>query len=313
MILAVGNLIRIYTLSVIESYRPKVVLCMIDNSFDFQWISRRARNIEFAAVAQGPRDEINLTEEMPKAPPHPAAIYSIPHYFGWGRRDQKVLERFGARIDQFHAVGSLRAGYYIATRPPVKPPIYDICLVSQYVEGIMERGLFPEIRHSLDVLHQYSKQYVAETGLRLAVAARSTNKKEIDYFFGVFGSGITVQSYNAEYFSTYTVIDASKLVLTHDSSAAREAFCWGKKVLFTNYSGNPGRSFFASGPWLLEQPGYDQFKRGVDFLMNLSIERFDELANFARSEQASLDPEMPAHAALRTWVREKIVPASVPK
>ena len=312
VILAIGNLIRTYTLSTIESYRPKVVLCTIDNSFDFQWISRRARDIDFAVIAQGPRDEINLTEEMPRAPPHPAAIYSIPHYFGWGQRDQKTLKKFGALIDQFHSVGPLRAGYYVATRPSLKPAAYEICLVSQYVEGIMEKELFPEIKRSLTLLHKYLKRYISETGSRMVVAARSTNQREIDYFSRIFGCGITIQRYNVEHFSTYTAIDASELVLAHDSSAAREAFWWGKKVLFTNYSGNPQRSFFNTGPWLLEHPGYDQFKKQVDYLMSLSKEQFDAMANPVRAEQATLDPKRPAHAVLRSWVLEKITFVTAP-
>lgn len=299
----VGNHIRVYRLSVIEAHRPEVVLSINDADFNFQWMSRYCKSIKFLAIANSPRTEINLVHELPKRPPHPAATVYLQYLFAHGEIERDLFAKLGHKIENFIVSGPVRSGYYRAEMAFSNPQkIFDICLVSQYAESIMEQGHEPEIKHSLLALYPYLRSYVTKKNLTLCIALRGNSRKEVDHFTEHFGPGIFMQANSMPGMSTYFLMDASDIVVTFDSSAGREAFCWGKKTLFANYSGNPVRNCIANGPWLLEGGGYDEFESALDMLREMDADQYGKTSQSIRHSLMQFDNARPGHTIIREYL-----------
>jgi len=305
--LVVGNTIRVYQLATILAFRPKVVITWVDTSFDFQWMSRQVATPKFYAIANSPRDETHIVDEMPHRLPHPGGVFYIPNYFVYGPNDRDVFVRHSQEIEKFHLVGPLRYGYYL-TQLKKKPmvPVFDICLISQYVAQIFEGGDLPDVAESLKRLHAYLARYIEETGLKLVVALRSNTEKEINYFCSVFNNSAVLQANSFENMTTYHVMDRSRLIISHSSTAAQNAFGIGQRVLFTNYSKNKRLSFFAKGVWMDEDGGYLSFCEKIQRLLSMDSSEYDELTTGARAKFMTFDPKCPAHEAIRSEILKEI-------
>jgi hypothetical protein len=305
--LAIGNTIRVYQLATILAFRPKVVITSVDTSFDYQWMSRQVSYPKFYAIANSPRDETHIIDEMPHRLPHPGGVVHIPNYFVYGPNDRDVFVRHSQEIGKFHLVGPLRYGYYL-TQLRKKPgaPVFDICLISQYVVQIFEGGDLPDVAESLKRLHTYLARYIEETGLKLVVALRSNTEKEINYFCSVFNNSAVLQANSFENMTTYHVMDRSRLIISHSSTAAQNAFGIGQRVLFTNYSKNKRLSFFAKGPWMDEDGEYISFCEKIERLLSMDSSEYNELTADARAKFMTFDPQRPAHDVIRSEILKEI-------
>jgi hypothetical protein len=305
--LAIGNTVRVYQLATILAFRPKLVITLIDTSFDFQWMSRQVATPKFYAIANSPRDETHIVDEMPHRLPHPGGVFYIPNYFVYGRNDRDVFVRHSQEIGRFHLVGPLRYGYYLTQlKKKSVAPLFDICLISQYVVEIFEGGDLPDVAESLKRLHAHLSRYIEETGLRLVVALRSNTEKEISYFCSAFNNSAVLQANSFENMTTYHVMDRSRLIISHSSTAAQNAFGIGQRVLFTNYSKNKRLSFFAKGFWMDEDGEYLSFCEKVERLLSMDSSEYSGLTAGARAKLMTFDSRRPAHEVIRTKILEEI-------
>jgi surface carbohydrate biosynthesis protein len=298
-----GNILRVYQLATILSFRPKAVITMIDTSFDYQWISRQVADPKFYAIANSPRDETHILDELPCKLPHPAGVFHIPNYFVYGKHEEAVFKKHRQEIGRYIHVGPLRYGYFLSELLSQKTePIFDICLISQYVPKIVEHGDLPEVAENLRLLHEHLGTLIRDSNYKLVVALRTNATSEIDYFNDIFDGNVAMQANSFRHMSTYQIMHRSRLTVSHSSSAAQHAFGSGRKVLFTNYSSNKLLSFFAKGPWLDESGDYQTFSARVDELLDMSDADWLKASAKARHDFMTFDIEQPAHKRIRSEI-----------
>jgi len=298
-----GDIRRAYQLSTIQSYGPAVVLSTADTDYDFQWMSRYGQGINFVAISNAPHTESTITRELPHRNPHPAGCVFFQYYCVHGTSEVDLFRKHGHKVKNFVVAGSMRASHYRHAYAKARCRIlYDICLVSQYVESRFVKRRDPIFVNALLLMYQFVGMYVKQNALSLCIALRSNKPEEVAHFITHFGEGVCMQAYSLDGMSTYFTADYSDVVIAHDSSAAREAFCWGKKTLFVNTSGDELRNCVPKGPWLAEGSTYAGFANTLDNLRKIEIGDFISISDSVRQKLIHFDPNRPAGVVIRDLV-----------
>ncbi len=301
-----GELYKIYLWAYLSALAPKTVLTFIDNNWHFMWLSRNYPQARFYAIQNGVRSALNLIDEVPPKP-HFAHVMNMPALFCFGEYERDFYTRLEQRVDEFIPIGSLRADWYrlrIAPQPAER--LYDLCLISQWLIDMLDGGpAFPDIQQSLLVLDDYLVRYLDETGVRLCIALRSSDPRERNYFERVYGSRAVVVERDPVSMASYRAIDQSEVALAMDSTILREAYGWGKKTLFCNYSGNEvNRSSPVVDLCYLDTADYEQFSRRLNLLRGMTQEHYRDIVSVNAHYLMRHDPS----AASFEKIREKLNP-----
>ena len=272
----IGSTRRVYLLACIEAIAPKVVITYIDNDYDFQWLSSQCDGIVFIAVQNGVRSDYDLSKWLPAAP-HPASVISLPHYYCFGKHEIDLYSKYGYRIKQFYPVGSLRGSYYFHHFSLVSARIENrqICLISQWGASNLIRDCFwPEFYLGFNKLCEYLKRYVIDNKTSIVVALRGSSNEERAFFTSIFGEHAFLIRNDPDLMSSYSLVNESKLTITIDSTLGREAFSWGKRVLFCNMTGDQNYSCPTEGIWSLVDPTYQQFFDRLTEMLCMNQDQF---------------------------------------
>jgi len=291
-----------YLLGCLEYIRPKIVITSIDNSSLFHFLSRFYKSAEFYAIQNGVRSRYDMTKLLPK-PPAAGSIIYMQNLICFGHFEKDLYTRYGHKIKRFHPVGSLIGGYYktqvIADK--VKNE-FDICLVSQWRKSIMEGERDPEVKKGLIILDKHLSKYVKDRNLSICVATCSNDPQEREYFKSAYGDRIQIIDFDRMNMSTYAAMDHSYVVIALDSTAAREAFGWGKKVLFCNFTGEDNYDFPKPGFWSINKENYEEFKRKLDYLIKIEDKEYQNISREYAKYVMNYDFSMPAHIYIRNII-----------
>lgn len=299
-----GELFKAYLFGYLHALRPRVVLTYIDTSWHFMWLSRRRPGTEFFAIQNGVRSARNLVDDLPPAP-HVGHVMNMPALFCFGDYERDLYAQLRQQVDRFIPVGSLRADWYLTRVAPTRPPRqYDLCLVSQWLVGMLDDpGVFPDIQLSLRILDDYLVRYIDERRVSCCVALRSDDPREREQFERVYGASVAIPPRDTAAMSSYAAIDRSELTLSMDSSIQREVYGWGKKVLFCNYS---GRAVNRSSPVIdlcyLEDTGYARFRDRVDALLAMTTADYRAAVEANARYLMRCDTARPSFEAVRECV-----------
>lgn len=299
-----GMLYMIYLLSCVNVLRPKVVVTFTDNDWKFQMISRIYFDAEFFAIQNGVRSKFNLLYDTPPAP-HPANKISMPHLFCFGEVEPVTYREYGHQVDHFHPVGSIKASYYFSVLAPQRPAIaFDICVVSQWTASVMLGTAYPEIKRSLEIMDGFLARYLREQAPSLCVALRDSHPEEIAYFKRQYGEAVVLIPQRADAMSTYAAMDQSSVVLVLDSTAGREAYGAGKKVLFCNFTGHDMYDTPAHVLCTVNEERYESFREKLEKLTAIDQQIFN--ATSARDSQYLMctQRDSPAYFGVRAAVLE---------
>jgi surface carbohydrate biosynthesis protein len=303
---SLGKLHRIYLLSCIEILEPKIVLTFVDNSFDFQWVARNYRKCKFYAVQNGIRLSYNLTKWLPP-PPHPASKIYLPNFLCFGNFEKDMYNYYGHEVDHFHPVGSLRGGYYLnVLRSRSINQRFDICLISEWEHGLQDNPIFQEIGEGIAITDNYLLRYAKIRDVKICIATRSADNRELDYFLKVFGERAVIIKNNRETMSTYQAIDESNVSVTAFSTAGVEAFGWGKKVLFCNFTGHKNYSFPVPDICSIDKPNFESFCMKMDFLLSMDQSKFKVATGKSAKYMLNYDPNIPPHLYLQNIIHNEI-------
>ncbi|MBI4669570.1 MAG: hypothetical protein HY747_10400 [Elusimicrobia bacterium] len=302
-----GQLFVVYLVSCLEYIRPKIVITFQDNNSFFWRISRLYRKAEFLAMQQGNRTPEDLLSRSQHPcgclPDHPRLGSKIlmPHFYCWGRYQEKIYKQYGHDIDHFYPVGPLIGGYYKTEVSDNSGAIsYDLCLVSEYRKEIANGMCYRPIKTGQDRYLEFVAKYVRTRSLRLAVASHSHEQEaQNEFFLKIFGSQAKVIPYSREKLSTYEAMDHSNVVIAQYSAAAYEAAGWGKKVFFCNFTGIEFRDCPAPGFWSISNPDYSDFERKLDALLAMDQGDFERQAEESMKYFMNFDPAKPAHRVIR--------------
>jgi len=310
----VSEFYKAYILGCLQCIKPKVVLSFIDNEPTFHWISRVYTNATFYAIQNGMR-VINDSWDYTDSDLEKICVFGgngrancVTNFMCFGEKEEAFYRKYGAKIDNYHLLGSLKGSYYkyaLNRDPPEKK--YTLCLVSENPQTKFEEQQFPHFKKSNTIMATYLKQFVDETGVSLCIANRTGSTDEYEYFQRIFGESATIIiKNNPSAFSTYRAMDESQVIISHFSTAAIEAFGWGKKILLCNYSDNPLYSFTFSDLCTTDIADYNIFKEKLKKLINMDREKFLNETFAKRKYFMNYDPDIPATDYVRRIVLEHL-------
>lgn len=263
--------------AVLEIIRPKLVITYIDNSGVFQGIVKNYRKTRYIAIQNGnrllTRDNVGPTREI-----YHDVFCCIGHY----EIDQ--YKKHGAVVNSYKPIGTLINSYYersIKTTRNRKR--YRICLISQVRPGL-------ELQHTERmngalVLASYLQRYVEEKSISVVVAMRSHPDRNIMHYewecewykrnlpcAKLFNNNLTS-------YTSYRLADLSELTVGMHSTAVRESFGRGNKILSCNYTEDSAYDFPVTGLWsITKDDGFYDFKKRIDTLLSMTEAEYKKIA-----------------------------------
>ena len=256
-----------FELAEIRTIKPKVVITFIDNSRRFSQLSRICSSATFIGVQNGLRG-IEVADM--------AHYLCLTNFFCFGQDTVKRYKAEGCNVNRFIVGGSLKDGLH---RQQVETPlekIYDFCWVSQYRPARFEKTMLGLRQNSLQLL-SYIQQFCTTYGKTLAIACScKENQFPFEYRFLLSILNLTnvhLVPNDENQFSSYKVIDQSKVTLTTSSTLGFEALSRGNKVLFCNFTNDEYYdvpSGYADGIWSLRGDNID-YGKVVDTLSKIYL------------------------------------------
>jgi|GEM_PF-2566525 len=303
----ISKLYRSYLMSVIEYIDPLIVVTFIDNDPMFSWLSKKYTHAQFYAIQNAIRSKSDFTEL--KNPDGSIVYYSLPHFICFGQNDVDEYLTYGHTIDHAHCVGSLKGSYYKygGNYEPVKIK-YDICLVSQYRIAIFQGLQHQHFKDASTKFHFFLNSFLESNPLRVCVAlSAEASDDEYEYFEKMFGNKVTLIRQNVQNFmSTYAAMDSSEVIVTLNSTAALEAFGWGKKVMFCDFRGMGNYEFFHRYQFSLQKANYTEFEYKLKSLLEMKNEDFLLLTEKDRQYMMNYDPYVPVNIYIHNIIKKAI-------
>lgn len=297
-------LFRSYLFSCLEYTNPKIVLTYIDNDPMFQWLSKHYKNAVFYALQNGFRNKTDLFTCLQK-PDGTIAHMAMPNFLCFGMCDVENYKKYGHSIAVAHCVGSLKGSYYKYGGNNGSGKIeYEICLVSQYRPAIFKTNNTPNFRDASIKVHSLLKSYLEKNGVRACVALSAfAGEEEYEYYDAFFGSLVTIIRQNPQnYMSTYEAMDSSEVVLALNSTAALEAFGWGKKVLFCNFTGDEIADIFFHRLCSVQNADSNEFESILNTLLEMKNEEYLTLTEKERRYVMNYNPDLPVNEYMRNII-----------
>lgn len=297
----VGRLYLLYLFSCVEHISPKVVITWVDDSRSFHYVSRHYKRAAFYAVSNGFR------YEYPVVIPKNGYKISMPHFICYGDFEVDLYKKYGHKIDRYHTVGPVIGSYFMTEKAKdINSNKYDLCLVSQCEPTIIKGIVYPEIRNAIVKLDEFLSRYIEEFDLTLCIALRSTDPVELDYFRKAYGTRALFSEKANDWLATYRAMAESDTIVVFDSTAAVEAYGWGKKVLFTNFSGTDRYSIPVSNFCFIKGDDYKTFSEKLTEIRNMSSLEYHQNTKENRDYLVRFDPEKPAHKYVRNLIKMAI-------
>ena len=106
--------------------------------------------------------------------------------------------------------------------------------------------------------------------------------------------------------STYSAMDRSAVVVAFCSTAALEAFGWGKKVLFCNLFKDITQFLPEDGLWAVQEPDYEVFKTKLNRLRGIEEAEYREATKEYARYLMSYDFRMPAHKYIKDMLLRQL-------
>tara|TARA_B100000475_G_C14991193_1_gene312337 strand:+ start:37 stop:969 length:933 start_codon:yes stop_codon:yes gene_type:complete len=258
--------------------KPKAVVTGIDNSERWSWLSDNCSDIPFFAIQNGFRLSFDCNTKV---------AFSSQHYFCFGEREIIDFPKFGYRVGSFYPVGSLLASRHFKKISSDKITHYDILIVSCWRGNIGFRKDVRESMKSMELMDKTIFKYLKNKDLKVAAIFRSERQSddwimpdigcsEENYFKSIYGDEIKLIDTNFSERNVYSeMLKAKVLLAAFPTTCLFEAFGWGKKVLYANFSGNKTYFSDVSNKILFDYTGENE-ERFFSLLDDLLIKRCED-------------------------------------
>lgn len=293
----------VYLLSCIQVVRPKVVITVIDNNYLFHTLSQFYNQAEFYAIQNGTRHNIDLEDALQEILKL-GITSSMCNFVCFGSHEIESYRKIDYTIyKKFHPVGSLIGSYYWTQAKPSDLRIeFTTCLVSQWRRQIMIGNEYPTLKKTCQVLNNYLLRFINEKKTSCCIAEASNCSEELEYYKSTFGDKAKIIPNNREQFSTYSAMDKSNVIIAFSSTAAYEAFGWGKKVLFCNFYAESGFDRLVGNANSVDSQDYEEFSNKLDYLIKIDDSEYKRLTLNERKYVMNYDFDMPAHKYIRNII-----------
>lgn len=300
-----GHIYKIYIISCIEHINPKIIITFVDTDPTFHWLSKTYDNAQFYAIQNGVRNKYNLYTTLLN-PDGTVRKITLPTFICFGQNDVDNFTKFGHEIDNSICLGSLRGGYYkFGLNRTAKEIQFDICLVSEYSIELTKDISMNDFFEAYQKLITLLKEYILKNKKTICIALRSSTNDEYEYYSKIFGNDVTIiRQHKNDFFSTYNAMDMSEVLLTLRSTAAFEAFGWGKKVLFCNFLTDEISDFYNSGICHIEDGSFQAFEERLNYLLNISQHEFMKITQSQRKYMMNYNSDLPVHIYMKNLITD---------
>jgi len=294
-----GQLLFCYRVAIIRIIKPKVIVTMIDNSYDFHELAEKYHDAEFFAIQNALRVNYDLKKDRK---------YYIPHYFTFGGYTEFVMSKYNHKILNYYPVGSFRLGIadkYMRSHSNHK---YDIAIISQYRseeysdygnEDIIERS------NCMNAMHSFLSQYIAESGSSAVMVMAGNLKCEVDYYKKYYGSGVDYLFNDKEKMSSFSILHKCEVIVAFFSSLSIEALGIGRKVLRVDLTDGDNWNEY-DDTILLKTDSYHDVKERLDMLLEETYSEYnDRIQNYSKYLM-NYNPDFPPHEYIRSKIEEYI-------
>ena len=295
-----------YLCALIWLSRPSQVLTFVDNSMLFHEASGYLPGIRFIAIQNGIRFPDSSDYRLPPNRKLQSELLCI------GQNDIDGYEMDRISFRQITPVGSLRNSLYVAeSSPTTSDPdlgVFDICLISMFDirTPILPRG------DSYQVLVEYVARYIqANPNLKLTIASRHSKEEspeeyavEMQYYKNFFSGSNYLMCLSNKLYSTYRIIDSSKVNISFGSTASIEAMGRGRRSLICQPLLVEELQLKVKRDWYLSGSTYDEFSNQVDKFLTMSDAEYSSKYEADIEYFAGPFNSKPTHVVLGNMISE---------
>jgi len=261
-----------YLIILIKIIKPKNIITLIDNSFDFFTIAKILRNekINFYTLQNASRrNESKLIIKK----------RYIPNYYTFSKYEKKLFKK-SIHVKNFFPIGSIKAeiAKECFSNKKFKKDVYDICLISEPEIYINEYQQANHMDKDLSLIFKYCIKFSKKFDKKIIIIGKSNHDdKEGKIYETEFYKNWLSQTkfkiffHNKEKFEGYKKICQSKVIVGATSSLLREAFAFDKKVLCCKYIKDKyGNLFPSSGLLVLKKKKNIKIKKRFNEIKEIS-------------------------------------------
>ena len=296
-----------YLKACLELIKPKAVITFCDNSNAFGWLAERCNGFPFIAVQSGSRLSYAAT---------PYSGYYVPHYFCFGTHEQKIFPKIGYKVDNYYPVGSLRASLSFSTEGQLEEK-YDLLIVSAWRGDIGYDQDVQDTMRSMKVMDQLLARYIEETKINAAIIYRAERKSkdwiipeiglsEEEYYQEIYGNSIEYIDTDFSKRNVYPLMQNSHLIISCLSTAAIEAYGFGRKILYCNFSGTEHYHQDIDNEILTTDSNYKNFSEKLNSIYKLSYKDYINTSKDLMKYYMSYPDNKPTYAAISEKI-DKII------
>jgi surface carbohydrate biosynthesis protein len=299
----IGQLWRIYILSVIKIVDPKVIITLIDNHPVFHWLCENYSGAELMAIQNGTRTRGQLHSNK--------SDYTLKHYYCFGNYEKDLFSEFGYKVKNYYPVGSLLSGYYINSKMLNQDPIYDICVISSWRGDIGNTDDVKESMKAMKILDEMLSRYIQETNIKVSIIMRSepeSNDRNIpiygnekEYFQNIYPDSVNLIDPDFQNRNIYSEMLKGNLIISMGSTTPREAFGMGKKILYCDFTKSDLYNDYHEMV-LHKDQNYESFKKRLDELLEISIDDYKKNTKEYASYLMNNDINAPPHLIIRKTI-----------
>lgn len=301
-----------YVAALLSCIKPKIVVTFIDNSLLFQRVAALLHgSIRFLAIQNGVR---MLSRDNPLGAPR--VFHS--EFVCIGERDVDEYRKHGAEVGFFYPIGSLKDSYFRAVQPtPPKKKRFDLCLISQIKQQHYRH--YPKTMESLELLARHLKRFCETNNVSLCVAARRhPNGKadlfdwETQWFRDRLGGAAEIIPNDTTAFTSYALVDASRVTLALHTTLIHEGFGRGNRTLSCNFTGDGRYDFPIPGIWSLTDTSYEAFEERLLALLEMSDVEYSELLGKWPNYLIGYQAQCPTHIFLKQLIASAVAGKPAP-
>ncbi len=280
-----GNLtFSAYLSAVILDVNPKIVVTIIDNSFDFFNCAKiLGHKMKFLAIQRAARyDLLSYHKNMIKK------IF-IPEFLCFGDFERDFYKKISAKVEKFTIVGSFKYSLFEKKiRFKKLKNRFDLCLIGEIPHDQVDKRF--NFNEAGGKLANFSYRFAEKHKLKIVIAGKRAklNLKDKIKYKGIIktcpceveqktykryidGSFNLIPRTN---FSTYKIAMSSNVIIASTSTVLRELLAVGKKVLVCNFSNSNIGDFPIKGICFLKKSSYATFEKRLLNIISLKKQEY---------------------------------------
>jgi surface carbohydrate biosynthesis protein len=283
-----GNLMTSYLTSLIEVINPKIVITFIDNSFKFSEIAKKLHNkIHFLAIQNAYRIDIGEYKHRYKkkltVTDYRKRIF-LPNFLCFGQFDIDLYKKHKINVKKFFIVGSLRLANFFdhLTKKKInlKKSKYDICLISESSIGRNKLFGIKNFEEKSALVVKYTIQFCMKFNMRFIYPLKFKDKKSELLYYKKYLTNLEYKYLKKNSvpkknnFSTYSVMQQSKVSVAVITTLLSEQLATGRKILACNLTPTKLWDFPVNGICFIKNCDYKLFEKRLLKIYSISEKNY---------------------------------------